>query len=1209
MRKICYGLGLVVVFACTFFMTQVSYRGTSRSSPRERETHGRSDALEALEFWSASRSYPEKDFPGDKYYKAFESARRTFRKEQPRPDAISAWQSIGPVNLSGRAISIAVDPQHTSTIYVGSASGGLWRSNTGGLGSDWQRISTGYPVLGVGAIAIDPTNSDILYIGTGEVYRSQIALGGLVVRTTRGSFGMGILKTTDRGLTWTKSLDWTTQMQQGIQAMKINPLNPHTIFAATTIGLYKTTDAGATWNPNLYTVMGEDILINPLDTNQVIYSSGNFGASAGVYRSTDAGTSWNEITDLPLFTGKTMLAMYEANPNVVYADVADSTTGVGSMWRSTDFGLSWTTMGASGIYGVQGWYSHYIAPHPVDANKIFHASVGIEKSTNGGVSFAAAGGGGYPDNHAYAVDPSNPDVLYTANDDGVYRSTDFGSTFTYVGYNLVTGQFYNGFSNSSTDSLLAIGQVQDHIPGYLYWGSTLWARSASDEVGWTAIDQTNDNTMYTISRNGSTLSKSTNRGLSFSARASFPTFGAWNSPFVVSTSSPNVIYVGQTKIFKSTNGATTFSATNANLALDNNPALCMALSATSPDTVFVGTAPYTTRSNIFRTTNGGTAWSNVTGPLPNRYALDINLDPRDSRIAYVTFGGFSSGHVFKSTDAGSSWSDISGTLPDVPTGAVLVDPANSNYVYVGNDIGVYASTNGGTSWLAFSEGLPEAILVSDLTYTPSNRTLRATTHGNGVFERKLDQTLPAITLTSPNGGEQVEAGVPYLISWASGLVDQVRIEYTPNDGTNWLPIAEHLPSTPGSYVWVPMKTLTTQARIRITSDADESVADQSDSVFTIFFDGVITPVRPGWNLMSLPVLPADPRRTALFPTATSSVFTYKDGYVKRDSLQTGLGYWVKFGQDQSISLKGTTYTAMTVDVVEGWNMIGTLSVPIPVSQITVDPPGVVRGGYVAHDGRYVFVTTLLPALGYWVKAIGSGQLTLVSSAVAKSPDENPYDDLKGFNQITVSDDNGSSQTLYFSVGDRRSLINKYELPLPPPGDGFDVRFASNQLAELLPAEASGRAEIRLQAPVYPIMIEWRINDPDEGYGLTFGKDRHRDIGGGGSMRVDGTDGSSMFLTHRNDEPGEAPLEFFLAQNYPNPFNPATDIRYRIAERSQVKMEIIDVLGKVNGTLVDEIREAGEYVVSWDASAFPSGIYVYRLTAGRFVQSRKLLLVK
>jgi hypothetical protein len=333
-----------------------------------------------------------------------------------------------------------------------------------------------------------------------------------------------------------------------------------------------------------------------------------------------------------------------------------------------------------------------------------------------------------------------------------------------------TGQFFNGFSCSSTDSLIALGQSQDHIPGYRYLGAMDWDHgSAADEAGWTAINPADDNIMYAVSRYGQSVIRSTNRGASFSTVANFAGDGSWNSPIVISPYNPQIIYFGDLKVRRSTNAGTTWSATNGGANIDgSNPTLSLAVSATDADTAYVGTAPVYARSHIFRTANGGTSWTNITGSLPDRYPMDLAVDPTNAGIVYLAMGGFGSGHLYKSTDAGTTWNDISGSLPDAPTTAIAIDPLHTNNVYVGNDIGVYVSTDGGTNWSSFNTGLPDAVIAADLTISPSNRALRIATHGNGVWERRLLGELPAnyfdykaSTMNYPAEGSADSIGIVY----------------------------------------------------------------------------------------------------------------------------------------------------------------------------------------------------------------------------------------------------------------------------------------------------------------------------------------------------------------------------------------------------------------------------------------------------------------
>ena len=738
MKKFIY----TVISLATLLGLFIMFGGPSlwKDPPKEpvRRTSG---AMEALNFWTRSRAYPNADIPPDAYYRAFETSKARFNEAPSGIVADSAWRPIGPLNVGGRMISVAINPLNPNTVLVGGASGGVWRSYTGGLGADWHRIETGYPVLGVMAIAINPVDTNVVYIGTGEVYGYHKSIGGTVVRTTRGSYGIGILKSTNAGATWQKSLDWSYNQERGVQAIRLNPYNPNTIFAATTEGIYKSVNAGASWNLMLNVLMGEDIVIHTGDTNMVLASCGNLGSvGSGVYQSTDGGASWVRLLGIPSFSGKTLLEMFAADPDIVYASVADSLSGRG-LWRSTNFGSSWVQLHNVDVPRYQGFFAHWVAVHPTDNSRLIHAGVSIYLSTDGGSTVNAVGGI-HVDHHNYAHHPTNPEILYVVNDGGVYRTVNFGASYQNLELNLQTTQFYNGFSNSATDSLLAMGGLQDNNTVIYRGNPSAWSQVIGGDGCWTAIDQNNDNIMYGESQYNN-IRKSTNRGASF-FNATSGLFGsaAFVAPFINSPSHPNVLYSGRQRIFKSGNSANSWFATNNSVPLDANFALSMAMSHQGPDTVYVGTAPLSERAHIFRTTNGGVIWSNVTGLLPDRYPMDIAVDPQDAANVYIAFSGFGTGHIFRSTDAGITWMDVTGSLPDVPTSSVVVDPTYSDHVYIGNDIGVYVSTDAGTTWSAFQSGMPDAVIAMDLSISPSNRAVRAATHGNGVYERRLLDKMP-----------------------------------------------------------------------------------------------------------------------------------------------------------------------------------------------------------------------------------------------------------------------------------------------------------------------------------------------------------------------------------------------------------------------------------------------------------------------------------
>jgi len=200
----------------------------------------------------------------------------------------------------------------------------------------------------------------------------------------------------------------------------------------------------------------------------------------------------------------------------------------------------------------------------------------------------------------------------------------------------------------------------------------------------------------------------------------------------------------------------------------------MAISQTTDAVVYVGTAPVLTRSGVFVTTNSGTSWTNITGTLPDRYPVDIAVDPTDDQIAYVVMSGFGSGHLFRTTNRGGTWTDITNGLPDLPSSAVLVDPDYPQILYFGNDIGVYVSTNTGTTWEEFQVGMPDAAIVMDLQPVRVTRYIRAVTHGCGVYERSmLDPS------TGVDGGSGAPAaGLAMLAARPNPFSDATQIRFT-----------------------------------------------------------------------------------------------------------------------------------------------------------------------------------------------------------------------------------------------------------------------------------------------------------------------------------------------------------------------------------------------------------------------------------------------
>jgi photosystem II stability/assembly factor-like uncharacterized protein len=748
-------LYLLLILSVAASLTFISFRTNfvRENSGNEERFSG---AMQSLDFWTIQRAYPDKFIPDNAYYKAYESVSAKLLKSNT---VAPAWQEMGPQNIGGRTIAIDINPINPNTIYAGSASGGLWRSYSGGVGvKAWSYVPTGFPVLSVGAIALNPSDTNIIYIGTGEVYGYQDAIGGLNIRTTRGSYGIGLLKSSDNGKTWIKSIDWSYNQTRGVEVIKLDPLHPDTIYAGTTEGIYKSTDAGASWNHIHSVLMTTDILINKQNNQQVLAACGNLNSTgAGIYKSTDGGASWTNITsNVPAFGGKILLSAYDGNPNICFASVGVGTaSGDGTyLLKSTDFGSSWTQINTTDYSTYQGWYSHFVVPHPTDPSKLLCAGIDVFKSIDGGTTltkksnwaawyFGVPPVGGpegpvtysHADHHAYAINPFNPNMVYFANDGGVFRTTDFGETFQGCNGGYQSTQFYKRFGVSKSDTSRMVGGMQDNATA-VWEGTLAWRRGIGGDGCCTQISPSKVDTMYGSSQYLS-INRSVNKGVSWTYVAPPGVNPAFNAPFLLAPSNPKIIYAGDVVVYKSTNAGSTWTTMNFGNVLNGDPVLSIAISSTNPDSVYVTTAPSLYPAAVFSSTNGGTSWTNITGSLPDRYPVDISVDPRNSSVVYVAFSGFGTSHLYRSSNGGNSWADIGQGLPDVPTSAVCIDPSNSSALYVGNDLGVFYSLDSGGSWKDLNGGLSGTALVMDLAVSPVDNKLVVATHGRGVYKIPL----------------------------------------------------------------------------------------------------------------------------------------------------------------------------------------------------------------------------------------------------------------------------------------------------------------------------------------------------------------------------------------------------------------------------------------------------------------------------------------
>jgi hypothetical protein len=665
--------------------------------------------------------------------------------------AAASWSFVGPRNIGGRVLDIAVDPATAGTLYAATATGGVWKSTD--AGATMVRSWPDGLSQSIGAIAAAPDGT--LYAGGGEAGPG----GGSI---TYG--GRGVYRSTDGGAHWKRAGNMPSPT---VGRILVDPADPDRVFVAGSgdlfnpgggRGVYRSTDAGAHWTRVLKgttkTTGAVDLAMDPSNPDVLYAAMWDHirkpderiygGKGSGVYRSTDGGDSWTRLGNgLPPAgpdVGRIGIALSASTPKRVYAVMGTTDGGFQGLYRSNDAGDSWTKLTASGLAGSQSSYSWWFGRlwvDPSDKDRLFAAGVPLELSTDGGQTFGSAGSV-HADQHAMAWDPNVAQRVYLGNDGGVYRSNTGGSG----GWTVATVQPFTQFYSvdvSEQDTTRVVGGAQDN--NALRSWPTNWNAFVGGDGEETLIDPTNQNAIYGCSQYGA-CSRSTTGGTS-----TLP-FGAttsdrynWFTPVVLDPSNPQVVYLGGNRLNRSANGAATFGVISPDLTggpgHDSYPfgtITTVAASATKPNELLVGTDD----GRLWYTTNLGGTWIQASDPdLPGFWISRVAIDPTDAKVMYVTYSGYRSGtetpYVLKSANTGAAWTDITGNLPAAPVNDLVVDGAA---LYAATDVGVYVTSDGGGTWNALGTGLPN-LPVDDIELVASTDELYAATFGRGMWKVSL----------------------------------------------------------------------------------------------------------------------------------------------------------------------------------------------------------------------------------------------------------------------------------------------------------------------------------------------------------------------------------------------------------------------------------------------------------------------------------------
>jgi len=693
-------------------------------------------------------------------------------------------RAIGPAVMGGRIAALdAIRTRDGLTIYVGAASGGVWKSANGG--------TTFKPVFdehtqSIGAVTIDRRNPDVVWVGTGEPWtRNSVSIGD------------GVYKTTDGGQTWQHL---GLQDTERIARIVIDPDDSNVVYVAALghlwnaneqRGLYKTVDGGRTWQRVLYVDENTgcaDVALDPQQPHILYAAMWQFrrwphffhsgGPGSGLYKSVDGGTSWRKITaGLPAGElGRIALAVAPSRPSTLYAVVEAEKTG---LYRSDDLGESWRWVGSSQDVEGRPFYFALLLIDPRDFNRVYKPGFGLSLSTDGGQTFASIGGSTHADHHALWINPDNPRHLLAGTDGGLYVSYDQGASWDFL-QTLPISQFYH-VSYDLDDPYNVYGGLQDN--GTWYGPSRgpagvknrNWRNIGHGDGFHAHVDRRDPDIVYVEWQGGriQRVRRSTGETKNIQPMPDQPDLAYrfnWNTPIHLSPTRDDTLYLGSQFLLRSRDRGESWQrlspdlTTNdpaklrqidsGGLTLDNSTAenyctICtISESPLDERLIWVGTDD----GLVQITRDAGQLWENVAGNIPDlpagTWISHVEASRHDRARAYVICDGHRTGdmraYVYRTDDCGRSFKPLAGDQVTGYCHIIREDPVNPQLLFLGTELGLYISLDGGEHWARFQGNLPK-VAVCDIAIHPRTHDLILGTHGRGIYI--LDDITPLRHLT------------------------------------------------------------------------------------------------------------------------------------------------------------------------------------------------------------------------------------------------------------------------------------------------------------------------------------------------------------------------------------------------------------------------------------------------------------------------------
>lgn len=725
--------------------------------------------------------------------------------------ASNKWTELGPSNIGGAIRSIVIHPTNPEKIWVGSVTGGIWATSNATTGALWKPVNDFMPKLVYTSLLINPADANVMYAGTGvctsNLTRDQIT-------------GGGILKSTDGGTTWATlaatSPDTDVSSWLCINKLAMHPTNPNILLAATAgrygnvSAIWRSSDAGVTWTsvggggaqpdtgvilPAI--VLPKDIAFDPNDGNKAM-AGGNDGDIA---YSQDGGVTWTKVS---LVSGgqRTMIAYAKATPNLVYASVDRNQ---GEIYVSANGGVTWKFV-ANSKHLSQGFNASVIWVDPVDSRHVVVAGMDIHRSTDGAETFKkistwqASPRSPHADHQVIVNDSGYNGTtnrrIYNTNDGGVYRANDISlandgadpasNGWTFLNNGLAITQFYGG--SGLTGARISGGTQDNGTLAYAGTG-TLWNTIWGGDGGYSALDGTDTNFLYgeyvfldifrSTDGGATDAFQAPGRGIICKgiAEANVQDCGGsgkanFIAPFILDPNNSSRMLAGAASLWVSSDvksAAPTWRAIKPPHPEDGNYISAIAVAKGNSDVI------WTAHNNgeIFRTSNGTAAtpvWTQVSSATtPARFVTRIYIDNDNANRVYATFGGYTAGNLWRTTDNGANWTDISGVLPQAPIRGFARNPTKADWLYVGSEVGLFTSEDGGANWFTTNDG-PANVSVEELFWL-DNSNLVAVTFGRGMFRTNVDGTTTATAPGAPVIGTATAGNASATVSFTAAAAN------------------------------------------------------------------------------------------------------------------------------------------------------------------------------------------------------------------------------------------------------------------------------------------------------------------------------------------------------------------------------------------------------------------------------------------------------